>query len=171
MRYTQGYAQLQSQLHADRPDYGTSGHKHADRIADLAKRIGTKNVLDYGAGKCTLAKSLPFPITSYDPFIEGLNADPVPHDLVVCGDVLEHIEPECVDEVLAHLASLTKNILFIDVAIRPAKKTLADGRNAHLIQEPPSWWLLKLATLLEPCFLQTYEGGFIAVFTPKGSAA
>jgi 2-polyprenyl-3-methyl-5-hydroxy-6-metoxy-1,4-benzoquinol methylase len=170
MKYSQGYAQLQRQLHAA-GDYGVSGYKHSDRILQLAKQIGTKDILDFGCGRQTLAKALPFAITNYDPHIDGLDAEPRVHDLVICSDVLEHIEPECLPDVLSHLISKVGKALFIDVAVRPAKKTLADGRNAHLIQEPASWWLTQLLPSLEPMFIQTYAGGFVGVFTPKAVLA
>lgn len=166
MRFSEQYKALQAELHKDQ-NYGTSGHKHADRIRDLAVRMGTKEVLDYGAGKMTLSKALPWPITNYDPMIPELSERPMASDLVVCSDVLEHIEPECIVSVLLDLQSLTKKVLFIDVAMRPAKKVLADGRNAHLIQESGSWWLTELIHFFEPVFFQTYEGGFVAVLTPK----
>lgn len=164
MRFSDDYKVLQKQLHADL-SYGTSGYKHADRILDIAKRMNTRSILDYGCGKQTLQKAIPFPITNYDPMIAGLDANPAVHDLVVCSDVLEHIEPECLDGVLAHLREVTGKALFVDVACRPAKKTLADGRNAHLIQEKPSWWLNRILRLFDVSFFQVYEGGFIAVLT------
>lgn len=177
MRYTPEYEALQRQLHED-ASYGTSGHKHANYIVQLAKQLGTRDILDYGRGKGTLAKSLPWRIQEYDPFVPGYDSDPQPADLVVCSDVLEHIEPECVESVLEHLYELTNKALFVDVACRPAKKTLADGRNAHLIQWSPSEWLAEFLGIgtetlsdpdylfqFKPVFFQTYEGGFIAVLT------
>lgn len=169
MRFTNQYQKLQQELHNNAPDYGTSGSKHADRIMQLAQQMGTKHILDYGCGKRTLARALPFAITSYDPFIAGYDADPAVHDLVVCSDVLEHIEPECLTDVLAHLHSKVGKGLFLDVACRPAKKVLSDGRNAHLIQQSPSWWLTtQLLPSFDPAYFQTYVGGFVGVFTPKG---
>jgi hypothetical protein len=38
----------------------------------------------------------------------------------------------------------------------PAAKTLIDGRNAHLIQKPTSWWLGKLINYFEVLHLQTH---------------
>jgi 2-polyprenyl-3-methyl-5-hydroxy-6-metoxy-1,4-benzoquinol methylase len=64
----------------------------------------------------------------------------VPADLVCCIDVLEHIEPEYLSAVLSHLASLTKNLAFLTIHSAPAIKILPDGRNAHLIIKPMSWW-------------------------------
>lgn len=169
-RFSDQYAQLQKQLHKT-TDYGTSGFKHADRIQQLAQQMGTRDILDYGCGKQTLAKALPYAITNYDPMLAGLDADPRVHELVVCSDVLEHIEPECLQDVLAHLTSKVGKGLFVDIACRPAKKTLQDGRNAHLIQQAPSWWLTQLIPYLEPMFFQTYAGGFVGVFMQRAVSA
>lgn len=171
MRYSQEYMEQQKQLHA-KGDYGVSGYKHADRIRDLATQMKTKQILDYGCGQQTLQKGLPFPITNYDPFIKGCDSEPDVHDLVVCSDVLEHIEPNFLGTVLAHIRSKTRQVLFTDVANRPAEKVLSDGRNAHLIQEPSSWWLTQLMPYgFEPMFLQTYAGGFVAVYTVRADSA
>jgi hypothetical protein len=39
------------------------------------------------------------------------------------------------------LSELTRKVLFLSVHTGSAAKTLSDGRNAHLIQRPPEWWL------------------------------
>ena len=92
MRITPEYLALQKQLHETSPEYGTSGHKHADRILGLVQKLQTKDVLDFGCGKHTLQKALPFPIKEYDPALPGFDSDPDRADVVVCSDVLEHIE-------------------------------------------------------------------------------
>lgn len=166
MRFTQQYEQLQRELHS-RGDYGVSGHKHADRVRGLCESLKTRDVLDYGCGQNTLAKALPFPIRSYDPFIQEFSKEPEPADIVVCSDMWEHIEPDCLNEVLMHIHSKCNRCLFVDVATRPARKMLADGRNAHLIQESATWWLVRAEPLFEVQSLQVYGGGFVAAFIPK----
>lgn len=147
---TPEYVEQNRMLHSERPDYGTSGERYADLIQDLAHRIGAEEILDYGCGKNTLANALPqFTVHGYDPCIEGLEAAPEPHDLVVCTDVLEHIEPELLDNVLADLVRVTRGTLFLEVATSPAMKTLPDGRNAHLIVKHRNWWLGKLIPLFD----------------------
>jgi len=64
--------------------------------------------------------------------------------MVVCIDVLEHIEPECIDSVLDHLKDLTERILFVTICMTSSSQWMDDGRNAHLIQEPKEWWLPKI---------------------------
>jgi hypothetical protein len=69
--------------------------------------------------------------------------------MVVCTDVLEHIEPEHLDAVLRHVCSLAKKAVFLQIATRPAKKCLPDGRNAHLTVQSAEWWLAKIPARIE----------------------
>jgi hypothetical protein len=161
---SESYRQLNKLLHESRPDYGTSGQRYAGIVEQLVEKYGTHEVLDYGCGKRTMQAALTFAITNYDPCIPGLDSVPEPHDIVTCTDVLEHIEPECLAEVLADIRRCTKRVALLLVATRPAKKTLADGRNAHLIQEPYDWWRDKFAaagfTVLQ---VQEHKGEFLVI--------
>ena len=159
--YSPAYKALQEQFHLERGDYGISGHKYADQILQLAKSMKSNDILDYGCGKCTLGKALPFPIKQYDPFIPQFSALPSPADIVVCTDVMEHVEEDYVDDVLAHIAELTNKVAFFEIATRPAAKVLPDGRNAHITQYPASWWLRKLCVRMEPLSFQNFGGSFV----------
>jgi len=64
--------------------------------------------------------------------------------LVFCGDVLEHVEPACLDAVLEDLRALTLERCVMVIATRPARKRYPDGRNFHLIIENHEWWLDKV---------------------------
>lgn len=163
---TPEYQAIQEQFHISRPDYGMSGQRHCEPLLNFCKNMNTKDVLDYGCGKTTLQKGLPFPIQNYDPCIPEYSRPPTPADIVVCTDVLEHIEPECLKEVMDDLRRLTKKLLFINVACRPAAKVLPDGRNAHLLQETPNWWLSWLLPRFELHSFQSDKGGFTALLTP-----
>lgn len=159
MLISEEYRALNAELHA-RGAYGISGYKWARQVYDLARKLGDGVVLDYGCGQGTLGRALrdqyeqhsfpgqnvglPFTFREYDPAIEGKNRRPEPADLVVCGDVLEHIEPGYLDAVLDDLRGLALKAVFLVIATQPAKKVLADGRNAHLIVQPASWWIPKL---------------------------
>lgn len=139
------YREQNRLLHEDRPDYGASGARWAPLVAHLAEAFHAQSVLDYGCGKQTLAASLPdMNIRGYDPAIEGLDAAPEPADLVICTDVLEHIEPANLAAVIEDLRRVTKAALFVAIHTGPAKKALPDGRNAHLIQLGYEWWLPRL---------------------------
>lgn len=135
------YRKLNEEMHATKPSFGISGEKYAAQVGALAMSMQTQDILDYGCGKSTLANNLPFKIKQYDPAVPKYSALPEPADLVVCTDVMEHIEPEFLGEVLGHLKSLVKRRGFFIIATRPAQKHLSDGRNAHLTVENARWWL------------------------------
>lgn len=166
MLITEEYRQLNGDLHRTRADYGVGGHKWAEQVQGLAKAIQARTILDYGAGKGTLAKAIKNrTVINYDPAIPEYSDAPEPADLVVCSDVLEHVEPECLEDVLDTLSVLSLKAVFLVVATRPAKKVLADGRNAHLIIEPPKWWLARICHRWDLRTFVDNGGEFMAVGT------
>lgn len=160
------YRELNKRLHVDNLAYGVGGGKHARTVMELKKKLETKSVLDYGCGKGFLAKSLPFPIWEYDPAIEGKDESPRPADLVVCTDVLEHIEPELLDFVLDDLRRVTRKIGFFVIHTGASMKTLADGRNTHLIQQPREWWERALARYFRVAQIQQAGPELYCVVAP-----
>jgi hypothetical protein len=164
MLISEPYRQLNAQLHKEREDYGIGGHKYARQVQDLARQTGANSILDYGCGKRTLERALGFEIENYDPAIPGCEAPPAPADLVVCTDVLEHIEPECLGAVLNDLQRVTREILVLTVATRPAKKFLADGSNAHKIVQPARWWLSQILVHFDMMNFAGNDAEFFAIF-------
>lgn len=145
---TPEYRKLNQELHKSRLDYGVGGGRHADTVKKMMGADSKiKSVLDYGCGKGYLAKALGFPIWEYDPAIPGKEESPKPADLVVCADVLEHVEPDRINFVLLDLARCVKRVGYFVIHTGPSSKTLADGRNAHVLQKPKDWWQKKLAKL------------------------
>ena len=143
------YRKLNENLHNKNLTYGTSGHKYVEQILSLSNKLKTRDILDYGCGKCTLGNNLPFTIKLYDPAIRCFSGEPESADIVACTDVMEHIEPDLLDNVLQHIQSKTKKIAFFVISTRPAQKTLDDGRNAHLIVENSLFWFSKLNEYFE----------------------
>lgn len=143
------YLKQNEMLHQSNPAYGISGSKYTQEVLALSKELNTTDILDYGCGKGTLAQSLPFKIKEYDPAIPGKSGVPGGADLVVCTDVLEHIEPEYVDNVIGDIARCTLKKAFLVIHNGPAMKTLPDGRNTHLIQENKHWWSKKILEHLD----------------------
>ena len=148
---SKSYRAQQRELHARPQGYGGKGKKWAETVLALAQRFDAGSVLDYGCGTGTLAERLRempghhLRVAEYDPAIAGKDGPPAFADLVVCTDVLEHIEPERLSLVLRHLHALARKAVFFVVALDEANKTLLDGRNAHLILEPPGWWATQVA--------------------------
>lgn len=145
MLITPEYRELNRRLHQENENYGTSGQNWRNAVRELSE-YGRLSILDWGAGKCTLAKSLgpAYRVTNYDPCIEGLDTPPEPHDVVVCGDVMEHVEPDLVMNVLREIRAHMKIRGLFVIGMMPAKKTLADGRNAHLSLHSQEEWAAKL---------------------------
>lgn len=152
------YKALQEELHA-KGNYGTASIQYAPLVTKIINDLGVTHLLDYGCSALlNLYKHIEpkhkITYQAYDPAVEEYSSRPVPAQMVACIDVLEHIEAEYLDDVLDDLAALTEVILFCTVHTGPAQKTLSDGRNAHLTQEPMSWWLPKLWSRFE---LQTVQ--------------
>lgn len=143
---TEEYRALNAELHLTRPDYGRRGGRHAARVLELLLKLKAKSVLDFGSGKGGLKAALPnIDIREYDPAIPGKDTTPEPADILVCTDVLEHIEPDFLDAALSEIARLTLKVGHIVIATQPDQtKLLPDGRNPHLIVQDAQWWRAKL---------------------------
>lgn len=143
---SQKYRLMQRILHSQPRGYGGNGDKWAETVRAVAEVYQASSVLDYGCGQGSLARALKaqpevlFRVDEYDPSIPGKDGLPVFADLVVCTDVLEHIEPERLDTVLAHLRMLARKAVFTVISLKESNKVLADGRNAHVIIRPANWW-------------------------------
>ena len=149
-------AQLQ-QYHAGNPAWGTGCGNYFEEVR--GNLYGGKVILDYGCGKGTLKKAMKvYPdieVVDYDPGIPGKDSIPDrEYDLVACRDVLEHIEPECIDEVLADIQKHAGRSIWLMIHTKPAGAILPDGRNAHLIQEGMKWWKQKLEPLFPGCKIE-----------------
>ena len=151
---SEGYRTMQQKLH-ENPDYGVASVQYAPLVADILKKVGGTELLDYGAGKGRLGQTLrekfglQLRIHHYDPAVPAWSAPPPPCGFVACIDVLEHIEPDLLDNVLDDLKRVVSGVGVFTVHTGAAVKILPDGRNAHLIQSPPAWWL--------PKFLERFE--------------
>ena len=169
------YRRQQEELHKN-PNYGIASIAAASTVSKVCNVYGVEELLDYGAGKGNLAKHLqvdhPMRVQMYDPAIPKWSEKPEPSEMVACIDVLEHIEPLLLENVLDDLKRVTKRIGFLSVSCVPAEKTLSDGRNAHLIQAPLEWWLPKIMERWELHVAQrTTDGFFVLVMAREINGA
>lgn len=148
MLISPAYRAEQEALHAT-GKYGTASIEYAPLVTEIVNTLGITHLLDYGCGSLlNLYKHIKprqkITYQAYDAGVAEYSEAPVPAQMVACIDVLEHIEPEFLESVLDDLLRVTETVLFCSIHTGPAVKTLSDGRNAHLIQQPMSWWLPKL---------------------------
>jgi cyclopropane fatty-acyl-phospholipid synthase-like methyltransferase len=111
------------------------------------------SILDFGCGVGSLVNTLAatYPqknIYGYDPGNENFSNkfENQKFDLVISTDVLEHIEPEFLDQTLEFLKKKSNRFYHL-IALAPSKVILPDGRNAHLILKSKDWWRNKFIKL------------------------
>lgn len=148
--FTTDYADMLHSEHQNSP-WGHTAQKYVKSITKYANQLDETHILDYGAGRGGLKKALPknFTVTEYEPGRPDTRSNNTPHNYVVCIDVLEHIEPDLIDNVLDDLKRITLKGGYFTVSTRLASKILKDGRNAHLIVENFEWWTEKLSQRFE----------------------
>ena len=142
------------QYHKEHTEYGNGGGLkfYLQHIIDLVQDTKAETLLDYGCGKGNVVNGLKerYPdalVRGYDPGMPDF--DKVPdssetYEFLLCTDVLEHIEPDRIDNVLQHINFLFTEKAYLMIDTIPARKFLPDGRNAHLILEQPEWWDIKI---------------------------
>jgi hypothetical protein len=121
------YRRMQEELHRN-PNYGVASVQYAPMVAEVLQQVGATELLDYGAGKGRLGETLktlmpdPPQIRHYDPARPEWAVTPQPAPFVACIDVLEHIEPDLLDNVLDDLHRVTAGHGFFTVHTGPAVK-------------------------------------------------
>ena len=159
------YRKEQQHLHETNPNYGVASMQYGETVAQMCKMWGCTMLLDYGAGKQRLEPALRRAgfdgvYYAYDPAIpEIAHCEDEAYQFVACIDVLEHIEPDYLDFVLDDLQYHLHFRGLLTIHTGPAKKTLSDGRNAHLTQQPARWWLPKLCQRWEILGVQVNKMG------------
>jgi hypothetical protein len=168
---SQSYVEQNRLMHRA-ADFGAESFRWAQKAAKLIADHGCKDALDYGCGKGTfavaLAKFINIPVAEYDPAISGKDGLPGPADFVICNDVMEHVEPDYVDNVLDHLASLVRRVGLIGIATKYAlSHCLPDGRNPHLSVHDGDWWQGKLESRFAVKPFATRQKEYACVVTHK----
>jgi SAM-dependent methyltransferase len=156
MLITEHYRYLNAECHARKKKYGAGEKYDVESLLELCKAMETEDVLDYGCGKATIAISgrIPFKIKLYDPAIPEYYMIPEPADIVMCIAVLEHIEAECLNDVIQDLKRVTKKLGIFMIDLEYDSTILADGQNAHRSVHTEAEWIKKL----EPYFnIETCE--------------
>lgn len=151
MLLTEDYRNQLRTLHDRDVMWGSSANRWLPDVVSWGEALGAKTLIDYGCGKGLLkakAEMHGFRVTEYDPGIPGKDKLPDPADMVACLDVIEHLEPECLNEVLVDISNRAVKGALLVIALYPSGTRLPDGRDSHLIIEPPEWWDARLRAVL-----------------------
>lgn len=146
------YVEQLRQHRGNDPDWGGSAVRNAgDAIVRwLNKHKAIATVLDFGCGAGTLKPFIEknaragITVDEYDPSVDGKTRLPTDtYDLLITTDVLEHVEPASLDDTLRWMNGHSRR-QFHHIDCNETKDRLPDGRDVHLIVQPPEWWLSKL---------------------------
>lgn len=167
------YAALNRRLHAEAGGYGAQGGQDAKIVVDNCRQNGYRTVLDYGCGKGTLKVAVEtmapeLKVLEFDPAVEGKTELPTePIDFLAALDVMEHVEPDYLDAVLDTFRDLRPKIVLLKISLTPSKRSLPDGRNAHILVRPAKWWMKRLEKRFAKVASQTFPLHLIFFGTPK----
>ena len=176
---SEDYRQQLQEKHASDGTWGNTSLMHYDTILQLIDRHNIKSVLDYGCGKGMIGqrfreeqkqsgnKYASVQFFEYDPGIPGKDDMSTKGELLINTDVLEHIEPEYLDQVLSDMAARAQKVAFLVISCVPALHHLPDGRNAHLIIQPADWWIAKLGQYFKITIAQPVGGDLYVVADRK----
>lgn len=144
MTISKNYQETLKEMHSQKKRWGTR-NEIPEKVRFCIEHFKINSILDFGCAEGTVIKSIKeeYPnleTYGYDPAFNTFLPEKV--DMIMSTDVLEHIEPEELDNTIEDLRSRS-TIQYHLIACHKAKKELPDGRNAHLIQKTPDWWQRK----------------------------
>jgi len=129
-----------------------------DQVQQFVEHYRPQSVFDYGCARGNLITRLKQDysfiktLSGYDPGNpDYCNAPTKVYESLVSCDVIEHFEPDQLDQTLKFMQTLFSRSAYLLIACYPAKKFLADGRNAHLIIETPDWWFDRVTKQFDQC--------------------
>lgn len=151
MLISDGYQALLKKHREKNPRWGFTGYSHKRALRAFADKHDIKTSLDYGCGAGSLKACLysedpktriKWSISEYDPSVSGKDKPPKGvYDMVICTDVLEHVEEVCVHDVLDDIYRLSGKCAYLAISLIEAKEILPDGRGAHITLKTSGEWL------------------------------
>ena len=138
--------------------YGKTNH--GSHIAEYVRGLGAESLCDVGCGRGGFCKSL----LGYVKYIYGVDIASKPTgsgvwwtdsyadnllladksiDYITSFDMLEHLPPDNIDNVLDEFVRVARVGLIFSICYRASSGT-CDGQPLHLTVQPESWWLDKL---------------------------
>lgn len=147
------YKEALQKKHSTDPKWGASRRQWGapDYIREIQRRGYVQTLLDFGAGKQQMRKLLKkecphIEYFAYDPGIPGIDTLPDRmFDMVISTDVMEHIEPNLIEETIRQIWDRTNYVMIQNIACSKAGSDFLygpyKGQNVHLIIEDTDWWV------------------------------
>ncbi len=169
--FSQAHIDTQKKIHEECPAYGSASMVFAPMVSELINANNVTTLLDYGAGNGQVPQNLELnhqiDVQLYDPAIAKFEEAPKPAEMVICLDVLDTIEEDCIDAVLDDLQRLTEKMAFFAIN---TKQTLAEGQVEDRTYHSVEWWLPKLMDRFELHYFSRIDTGFVVVLKAFNSA-
>lgn len=135
---------LYKEIYANNKNYGNTGHKYVDEIANYIRTNKCSKILDFGCGVGLLKKHLlerAIEIDEYDPAIKEKSIIyKNNYDLIITTDVLEHLYENEIEFVIKEMLLLNPKFMLHIISTRKAISVLPDGTNAHKTIKQGNWW-------------------------------
>ncbi|MBS1717993.1 MAG: class I SAM-dependent methyltransferase [Armatimonadetes bacterium] len=147
----------------DMPEYRQNfdGVKQAEEFVGLTKAPKGSSFIDFGCGPGYASSWLiehGYKVLGIDIASNALKAPTIPFlccsmwempvelrsDYGFCTDVMEHIPPERVDDVLALIAKSVAKETYLDISFRVDGFGDRIGKRLHLTVQSPEWWMERL---------------------------
>ncbi len=166
--YSQKHIDFQKQVHKECPAYGSASLIFAPMVSELCNANSINTLLDYGSGLGEVPQNLELDhdmdVQLYDPAVEKFVDAPKAAEMVICLDVLDAVEKDCIDGVLDDIKRLTTKMAFISInTVQPESTSANDDAKAGRDFQPLEWWLPKLMERFELHYLSRVTTGFVAV--------
>lgn len=141
---TDKHRQRLREKHDSDPEFGVIGHLWASRVYAYMTDMDCSSMLDYGSGRAKLVAAVAerWAQNPYLPDFKGREYEPAFNDprpapacFVTCIDVLEHVERDMLDNVLADIRRCTERAGLITISLRNSAR-----KSIHPIVETREWW-------------------------------
>lgn len=154
-------------------EYQMRGMNPITREPELAPTI-----LDYGAGRHSFYDTMLWlmphvSVSEYDPGVKSIDRwpplgciPPMKFDLVLCTDVMEHVEEQFVNATFRRIKEVTKYAALFNIALTSSKSLLPNGANAHLTIHPAEWWENEAMRVFTEMEILSHRKGFTFVAKP-----
>ena len=114
--------------------YKAAGKLKRAAVCDISQKALSQQPRDIETRQCDVTAGLPYGDDEFD--------------VLTCFDVLEHLQRDSIDFVLAEFARVAKCKLILTIATRPANRDkVMPDEPLHLTVQPELWWLGKIERL------------------------